>query len=848
MTGTLLGPSFAQLVTHLSQYFRVSIRVAAVLAEAALEAVRYGAKGSLDYTKFLLCSHLDLSAGVYLVRHTFTLAELLTMASLDLMGDAVKFSFSASDQLVAAINELFGSTETSAAISAFIELLANELFRGRAVESRAQFYGTCALSLSAYFILAKRAERHRRSQLITLCMGRTRINASDVANSVGGASNRDAPRRERASEEPAGCQKSASSAGVAVQTDSEYPSEESPGITPRMDDEGVQPSPIFLEEGPPTRGDLERAAEYPLLDQEKRGLVYSLQARERVIEERNRLRKKPSYVIDFEGEFVVKSPQHGRLSKKSSLDAVGMGGASENGDLFELSDAEHSFAEARDERMRLFLAPAREARPPLAEAVAQCFPRRPLLRNVERFCRFASAAYGKRFMRALGIGDFPSVFHDAHDENHHCYAHHCGLRVEDVVQSSFQSSGLFPDAVARGSNTLNQDLGGGTEREGNPIVHFLSVDHESRAVVLAFRGTLGLADLLADLTCEYEELVVYVEDGSGARVRRGFKAHRGMLETARAASRHLAGAVGCLFDAYPTYGLVLTGHSLGAGVAAMLAVLWSDRLSEEVYEPLGPSPARDEVDPHLADLMHCTALSAGLNDRRPLACFAYGCPAVCSHELSRLCASLVTSVVHGGDFVPQLSFGIVQDMSRVLDFFSENRGLAELAIFRGLEITPGDADGDWLRKTYAHVAGRLDAEKLYPCGSIYWLQCTPGVERRPLAPGPAPSSLFSQGAGYVSRWCSWLALALYRPTRATALPVLTSPERRALDSLEPLSPLFYKDNAFVSASLDRIENPRAAFGTLALSGSMLSDHSPKSYEDAIRCLAEGLRRDALSAK
>src|SRR6185369_4119977 len=44
----------------------------------------------------------------------------------------------------------------------------------------------------------------------------------------------------------------------------------------------------------------------------------------------------------------------------------------------------------------------------------------------------------------------------------------------------------------------------------HPLVHYLCVDHRSRAVVLTLRGTLGLSDVLTDLTCDYASLELWV--------------------------------------------------------------------------------------------------------------------------------------------------------------------------------------------------------------------------------------------------------------------------------------------------------------------------------------------------
>ena len=88
---------------------------------------------------------------------------------------------------------------------------------------------------------------------------------------------------------------------------------------------------------------------------------------------------------------------------------------------------------------------------------------------------------------------------------------------------------------------------------------------------------------------------------------------------------HSDARVAELLSAHPTYSLVLLGHSLGAGVAALLHAHWL----------LGRS------DPFL---------------ETPLAgkCYAFACPCVCDANLGAALAASVTSVVHTDDIVCRL--------------------------------------------------------------------------------------------------------------------------------------------------------------------------------------------------
>jgi len=107
--------------------------------------------------------------------------------------------------------------------------------------------------------------------------------------------------------------------------------------------------------------------------------------------------------------------------------------------------------------------------------------------------RYSSAAYGQQFLRIMGIGvdsfNYPNT--KKHSANDHAFASHVGLAVDQILLSSFTE----PNPVL-GNEVLS------------PLVHYVSIDDESKAVVLTCRGTLGLSDILVDLTCEYEPIDV----------------------------------------------------------------------------------------------------------------------------------------------------------------------------------------------------------------------------------------------------------------------------------------------------------------------------------------------------
>jgi len=108
-------------------------------------------------------------------------------------------------------------------------------------------------------------------------------------------------------------------------------------------------------------------------------------------------------------------------------------------------------------------------------------------------------------------------------------------------------------------------------RPGAPS-HFLSYRKEDRTAVLAIRGTKTPADLLTDATADVKE----------HRVRNtglAFSAHEGIFTAAHFV---LGRAAPILRDflAPQSYRLLITGHSLGAGTAAVLALMLPGLMQE----------------------------------------------------------------------------------------------------------------------------------------------------------------------------------------------------------------------------------------------------------------------------
>lgn len=331
-----------------------------------------------------------------------------------------------------------------------------------------------------------------------------------------------------------------------------------------------------------------------------------------------------------------------------------------------------------------------ESKVPYSTAV---FPDAQIYNNFAKYMRFAAASYGQNFMRFLGLGGnhiFPST--STHHAEHHAFSYHTQLPLDTILLSSYA------------------DMGGGYDSEGNvntgiPLVHFVAVDHPSKAIVVTCRGTLGLEDVLTDLTCEYQDLHL-----------RGMKyrVHKGMLNSAllllKKRSRLLV-VVKAALEEFKDYGLVVTGHSLGGGVAAILAILLSS--------PIGGSFVTSNA---------VTAPTDGIRipEGRKIHCYAFGTPACVSEDLRRATRTLITTVVNGRDVVPCLSFGIIRDFWTIAVAFKEDNKGAKAEIRKRIldGLSRGNIGGsldhdDWAFAVMKTLRAIMSAEKLVPPGEVW---------------------------------------------------------------------------------------------------------------------------------
>ncbi|KAL0264540.1 hypothetical protein SLS55_000490 [Diplodia seriata] len=94
---------------------------------------------------------------------------------------------------------------------------------------------------------------------------------------------------------------------------------------------------------------------------------------------------------------------------------------------------------------------------------------------------------------------------------------------------------------------------------------FVARDDNAKEIIIAFRGTSDLADFGTDFS---QELVPYTSPAVTA-VCENCKAHQGFLKAWNSIADESISAVRAQLSSNPSYAVTVTGHSLGASVAAL---------------------------------------------------------------------------------------------------------------------------------------------------------------------------------------------------------------------------------------------------------------------------------------
>lgn len=207
---------------------------------------------------------------------------------------------------------------------------------------------------------------------------------------------------------------------------------------------------------------------------------------------------------------------------------------------------------------------------------------------------------------------------------------------------------------------------------------FVAIDREHKALVLAVRGTMSLRDTLTDLVCEYAPFKTLlrqtfpISNQNNSEIR-GDKVeasledlpkgpdglvHTGMMSAARWFWDNLGRQLLRWVQEYQLEQLIFTGHSLGAGTAALTCMITLEWLWED---PATRWPTYKSSQEDGASLKPVRIHS-----------YNYGTPCVVSPQLAQRYTSFLDSFIYGDDLVPRLSYGSAADLMLMLTTASEH--------------------------------------------------------------------------------------------------------------------------------------------------------------------------------
>lgn len=258
------------------------------------------------------------------------------------------------------------------------------------------------------------------------------------------------------------------------------------------------------------------------------------------------------------------------------------------------------------------------------------------------------------------------------------------------MEGSFGGRGRLALACAGIENTEQVEVVHFEEAKapppGQPHVpgQLIAIDREKGCVVVALRGSSCLRDALVDLDCRPQAVCFGGIEGL---------AHGGMLQAAQQLAEPLAAVVEAALERVPdgSRRVLLVGHSLGGGVAALLNALW--------HEGEGRLPVTE---------MHC---------------LAFGCPQVLDRQLAAAQAHHTTSVVVGVDCVPCLSLATCSDLRDALVAVADpaSRGLdAAFGSAQVLQAAAEENRQDELVERYRAIRQIVGSapHRLYPAGLL----------------------------------------------------------------------------------------------------------------------------------
>jgi hypothetical protein len=258
--------------------------------------------------------------------------------------------------------------------------------------------------------------------------------------------------------------------------------------------------------------------------------------------------------------------------------------------------------------------------------------------------------------------------------------------------------------------------------------HVVFLDHFTKSIVIAIRGTNSVADIITDVQMDTIPFLQTTEDASlikdkGTENIKIICAHRGMAESAQ---EMLAPVLIAIRDAhtrhegrYRDYKIVMTGHSLGAGTGCLLAMLVASHSSLPVKTFAFAPPPAVSREAYFPDDAVWAITADKTNAKQSLAPSAVKDLPVAAPRSQ----CIIHSFVHHNDIVPRISYVELMNMLdsvESIDTLPWNPTDRMLMLLRG-SLTEAEVASMQLVLAGLQYNRRAEVELVVP-GQVYWLQ------------------------------------------------------------------------------------------------------------------------------
>eukprot|EP00890_Picochlorum_soloecismus_P001589 jgi/Picsp_1/2430/NSC_05890-R1_alpha beta-hydrolase len=206
---------------------------------------------------------------------------------------------------------------------------------------------------------------------------------------------------------------------------------------------------------------------------------------------------------------------------------------------------------------------------------------------------------------------FDAVAGVSHEANNEAICALTGVEDEDIFVANWRNSPYRP-------------------------CYYVAADKANKCIVISIRGSLEIGDLLSDVTAHPLKVELMGVDGW---------VHQGIMAAATYIHCCTKDALDAAAEKYPGWPILVTGHSLGGGVAAILSML----------------------------MIQC----GGLSNLGRIRCVGIGPAAVMSSSLASACDSIAISLILGSDPVPHLSYASVERLLLEMSSLSPVKRAAE---------------------------------------------------------------------------------------------------------------------------------------------------------------------------